>query len=557
MKRIGIAALLCLGLVLACCAAGAEAGKSPLTGLWTFVHSDGESSGNYIEFAETGLYIGQSIREAEGIPPWSLVYEVLTWQDLGGGSVRIGHKEDSYTLKGDTLTLTSISSFYGGPITQVFRRVPERPAVLRTILREGGFAFSLDEAGCAVIERYLGDSDPADRELIVPSSLGGHRVTGTEGYAFEDCSKNAVVLPDTLTSIGDYAFWRANITRVVIPEGVNAIGASAFSGNLFEEISIPASVRVIGERAFDSCRWLTELTLPEGVAEIGDCAFESCARLQRVSLPASLARIGENAFADCSELTEIILPAGHPRYYTDGGILYGAEDRRLICYPSGLEAETFAVPDGIQVIGGGAFSGNQHLTAVAIAGSVTEIGPKAFSDCKHLLEVLIPDSVTAIGEEAFAGCWSLAEVSIPAGVTELSIGLFARCVELTRVTLSDGLSVIGPQAFWECDSLCDVRFPDSLTIIGYDAFRDCYSLTEAVLPEGVRSIGSGAFNDCKSLTSVSLPASLTEIGYRAFTVYDRKSREEVPNANLVLTVRPGTYAEQYCRKTGFNYVCAE
>ena len=72
------------------------------------------------------------------------------------------------------------------------------------------------------------------------------------------------------------------------------------------------------------------------------------------------------------------------------------------------------IPEGVTLIGRGAFSGCTSLTNVVIPGSVTEIGDWAFEDCAGLTSVVIPDSVTAIGEGAFSGCKKLT-LHAPAG----------------------------------------------------------------------------------------------------------------------------------------------
>ena len=57
-----------------------------------------------------------------------------------------------------------------------------------------------------------------------------------------------------------------------------------------------------------------------------------------------------------------------------------------------------------------------------------------------------------------------------------------------------------------------------------------------MIPEGVETIGSGSFTFCGKLAAITIPASVTEIG-TGFTGCAE---------TLVIRVKAGSYAEQYC-----------
>ena len=88
--------------------------------------------------------------------------------------------------------------------------------------------------------------------------------------AFADCkfigcrSLTSLVIPDSVTNIGDYAFWNCrSLTDIVIPDGVTSIGKCAFEGcSALSSVVIPDSVSCIGFGAFNI--WMSaELSIPK------------------------------------------------------------------------------------------------------------------------------------------------------------------------------------------------------------------------------------------------------------------------------------------------------
>ena len=180
-----------------------------------------------------------------------------------------------------------------------------------------------------------------------------------------------------------------SLTSLVIPDSVTNIGDYAFSGcRSLTDIVIPDSVTNIGDYAFWNCRSLTNIVIPNSVTSIGDNAFEYCFSLSNLIIPDGVTSIGDGAFVGCTSLSSVV------------------------------------IPDSVSCIGNNAFWGCESLTDIVIPNSVTSIGESAFYECSSLTEVVIPDSVTSIGDKAFHTCSSLTNIDIPDSVTSIGDGAF-------------------------------------------------------------------------------------------------------------------------------------
>ena len=238
------------------------------------------------------------------------------------------------------------------------------------------------------------------------------------------------------------------------------------------------------------------------------------------------------------------------------------------------DAETVVIPQGITVIGNGAFCECYRLKRVVIPDGVTSIGEPlvlsdflslsvkgAFRDCVNLTSVTIPDSVTIIGPDAFSYCSDLTDVTLPAGLTIIDDHAFYRCSSLESITVPSKVMRIGRSAFAGCARLSSLTvdkdnfvyegkgnciiesltgtltvgcknsvIPDKVTAIGVSAFCACSGLEAITIPDGVTTIGTEAFGHCSSLTSVVIPDSVTKIDMMAFQGCTKLAAVTIPNS---------------------------
>ena len=73
---------------------------------------------------------------------------------------------------------------------------------------------------------------------------------------------------------------------------------------------VPAGVERIESRAFQDAEALKTISLPIGLASVGDYAFSGCGRLQAVALPLTVKEIGKNPFDECVSLELVSAPEG-------------------------------------------------------------------------------------------------------------------------------------------------------------------------------------------------------------------------------------------------------
>ncbi len=174
-------------------------------------------------------------------------------------------------------------------------------------------------------------------KLEIPAEVNGYQVEAVGPGAFGDCKHlTEVVLPASVTRIGDWAFMNTGLTTMRLPQ-LTHLGEGALSGcDQLTEIEIPGSLKKVDQFAFSESEYLEKVVIQSGVTEISRCAFAFCYRLQTlewqspatvkkigslafkctdftsVTLPASLTMIGEGAFSVCNSLQKVVCEAEVP-----------------------------------------------------------------------------------------------------------------------------------------------------------------------------------------------------------------------------------------------------
>lgn len=281
-----------------------------------------------------------------------IYYSVISAQDL---TCKVVKGENSYNFEemvipeevsfsGNTLLVIAIeeASFYNANIEKLVI-----PPSIKTIY-EGAFCnahidyLQIDESreellwtngSLTCIQNQLSDNGSL-REVFIgrtinytnpyTSSLFGNNYLETITFgslvkkvpklAFRGYNNNvtSVLLPNSITEIGDYAFDGCrNLKDVYWSDGLTKIGKFAFDGTNLEAVELPEGITEIGNSAFSGCKNLRTISLPESLTIISSYLFSSCENLLQVTIPQNITSIQSKAFKGC-KLDEINVQATNP-----------------------------------------------------------------------------------------------------------------------------------------------------------------------------------------------------------------------------------------------------
>ncbi|MGE5395002.1 MAG: leucine-rich repeat protein [Candidatus Saccharibacteria bacterium] len=190
-----------------------------------------------------------------------------------------------------------------------------------------------------------------------------------------------------------------------LPEQAFFITFSGWQGKAsLTSVVLPESLTSIGQYSFSVCQLLTNVTIPPSVTTIGDFAFYGCGKITEMLIPAAITNIGFMALGELN--CTFIVDPDNLNYLSSDNVLFNKAQTKLIqCVAS--KNGSYTIPATVTTIGDYAFYDRGLLTSVTIPPSVVSIGKNAFNSCRKLTTTTIPSSVTYIGEWAFASCYAL------------------------------------------------------------------------------------------------------------------------------------------------------
>ncbi len=135
-------------------------------------------------------------------------------------------------------------------------------------------------------------------------------------YAFSGSGVSTVIIPSSISILNEGVFKNAiNLTSVQFlasvgdNTGLTSVKSAAFEGcTSLTNLVLPNSVTAIGD-SFLRNSGITSFTFPTGITTINEYSFAGCADLTSVTLPAGLVTIKSYAFQQCVGLTSLVIPA--------------------------------------------------------------------------------------------------------------------------------------------------------------------------------------------------------------------------------------------------------
>ena len=232
------------------------------------------------------------------------------------------------------------------------------------------------------------------------------------------------------------------------------------------------------------------------VIGIGSYAFSGNRHVTSVSIGSGVTSILPDAFAGCPELKSITVSEENQYYSSVDGVLYDAGEMYLYVYPGGKTDDSFTVPDTVQTI-----------------------GMYAFYDNEHIRSLIVGRNVTAIYEEAFCGLTNLAEITLP------FIGTRERLEDDSYRYSQEFYTVFG---YGQYGSTCLGQWYNydsgrniegslkKVTILGGELYRrsfyGCAYIEEINLPAIPSSIPEYCFSECISLQKLTFAGNSCESG---------------------------------------------
>ncbi len=151
-------------------------------------------------------------------------------------------------------------------------------------------------------------------DLKIPSKIEGYPVTKIEAEAYH-IKIESLDLPDTLKEITDHAFTNQNIKKLVLPDSLTFIGEFAFRDCEIEELTIGKGLKTIEDYTFQHNK-IKKLIIPNNIKEIKYAAF-SHNEIEELVLGEGLETINGFGF-DSNNLSTLIIPENIKEIGTQG-----------------------------------------------------------------------------------------------------------------------------------------------------------------------------------------------------------------------------------------------
>ena len=416
--------------------------------------------------------------------------------------------------------------------------------------------------------------------ITIPESIKhnnvDYRITAIGDYAFRNKPFSKIVLPASITTIGECAFQDCSrLTELKIPASVTSIGRLAFRwcfnlelsvdpGNETYKVSSNALIETATKTLVAGTSKTTEI--PVGTEAIGEYAFYNMSNLN-LAIPASVKSIGYYAFGWCYSsvfTVESNIPAVCDEWAFEGA----DEGNYILKVPAGSKKNYLAAIGWNKFLSENVFEGNEGMEFTAwidgvpmiftvtdassdiqkvklgrMAGSESAIDYSQDFYRDMTLPIEIPSSVKFEGVDyqvTAVGAYGLyytpfSSVTLPETITKIGDYAFSENYNLVSMTIPSGVTSIGNRVFAYSSNLTTLTVDAKNAV--YDSRNNCNAIIEkashklvvgikgTVIPSTVTEIGEYAFANVSGL-EITIPETVTYIDHDAFSYCN----------NLVLTV---------------------
>lgn len=393
-------------------------------------------------------------------------------------------------------------SFFGCDVLKNDKKSPAEPYPEANPASDFEYAVH-PEDNYAAITKYIGTA----KDVVIPQAIDDCPVKLISPVSFMGTDIRSVVMPDSVTVIGDYAFKNCRY---------------------LETVKFSNSLQVISDEAFRYCISLREAILPSSLERVGSQVFYQCTALKTVKIPKNLSQWGQICFAINTGLKTIIIE--------DGTKVVGKSLDFANCY----SLEEIVFPASVTKLSCGMFSGCAMLNKVIFLGDAPEIDEvdnvppfgvtddlvvyydpeKSGWDTTYLrlyydLQPLTEGADISIKKSEPSTRWGDYEYEIVSGECGITkyIGTSSE-VEIPKIINGMSVSWIGRAAF-SYSNVEKISMSSLITRMEVYAFAGCSDLKEIVLSESINTLEEGVFKDCMSLTGIDI-GKITEIKDEAF-----------------------------------------
>ncbi len=220
--------------------------------------------------------------------------------------------------------------------------------------------------------------------MTASDDVESYTLKGIADEAFKNVRnvEMSIILPETVSYIGDEAFYNSFVKSIEIPN-VREIGNRAFMDSNLTHITWPYTM-IVGTEAFRNTS-LTSVTIPSAMKEIGLGAFAENEQLTDITFnQCSNLEVLDYAFYDCFSLGDLDL--------TNSGIIKLGKAAFAVRRPDTNGCTRFMFPNGLdsaEVIGDFALAGRKVLKEVTMPQQFGYDGPDklashVFQNCENL-----------------------------------------------------------------------------------------------------------------------------------------------------------------------------